>query len=284
MEKTYLIYKHTAPNGKAYIGQTCDIAKRNSHHKTGSSCRLFAKAIAKYGWDSFSHEILAEGLTLEQANIKEAEMIAMHMTRSPHGYNLKEGGLNSSHAEETKIRISRSHTGKIVPREVGRKISATKKAQPDHVKEAIKEKLRAANIGKKASDEARAKMSAAKTGVKKSPESVRKTAAAHKGKVVSQETRDKQSAARKGRPAHNKGVPMSESQKLKIRDAKKDPSQEVREKISKASKIAWEKRRESGSAKQSPEHIAKRIAARLATLERKRKEKEAAQGDLYFEP
>ena len=104
------------------------------------------------------------------------------------------------------------------------------------------------------------------------------------GRIVSQETRDKQSAARKGRPAHNKGVPMSESQKLKIRDAKKDPSQEVREKISKASKIAWEKRRESGSAKQSPEHIAKRIAARLATLERKRKEKEAAQGDLYFEP
>lgn len=273
MDKSFLIYKHTSPSGKAYIGQTKNLARRNSSHRGDSGCRLFAKAIKRYGWDSFQHEVLASGLSLEEANRLEQELIQSHGTRAPHGYNLKAGGLSSEHAEETKQRISKAHIGKVVPPEVGQKISATKRAKTQEERDAINAKLRAANVGKKASAETKAKLSAAHTGRKMSPEAIEKSAAARRGRVASAETRAKQSASRKGRPAHNKGIPMPEEQKVKVSAAKKDPSPEVRARISEAAKAAWARRKQNGTGFHSPEHRAKIGASRKA-------KKEVAQSDL----
>jgi len=70
--------------------------------------------------------------------------------------------------------------------------------------------LRAANIGRKHSDETRARMSAAQKGRKHSPESIERSASAHRGRKRSDETRAKMkkspeqcaaiSAALRGKP------------------------------------------------------------------------------------
>ena len=94
----YLVYKHTSPSGKSYIGITGDYDKRCREHKSASGsskysqCRAFHAAIRKYGWDAFTHEILYSNLTIEQANHRETQLINEYGTLAPYGYNLCTGG------------------------------------------------------------------------------------------------------------------------------------------------------------------------------------------------
>ena len=90
--KTYCIYKHTLPNQKVYIGQTCDIKRRWRASSYVGNC-LFYNAIQKYGWENITHEILEDNLTLDEANEKEKYYIALYQsTNSQYGYNLRAGG------------------------------------------------------------------------------------------------------------------------------------------------------------------------------------------------
>lgn len=78
MEYNYKVYKHTnMVNGKVYIGITMNelnvrFGKNGSNYK---ECPYFWSAIQKYGWDAFSHELLMDGLTKEEAGLKEIELI-----------------------------------------------------------------------------------------------------------------------------------------------------------------------------------------------------------------
>lgn len=137
----YLIYKHTSPSGKSYIGQTNNYNKRCNHHRSVSSnCRVFTNAIKYYGWDNFTHEILHKNLSLEEANELESICILEHNTLSPNGYNLKTGGLNSNHSQETieKMRLRAKNRSsdiidnmifrcKNMPKESRNKAALTKK-------------------------------------------------------------------------------------------------------------------------------------------------------------
>ncbi len=58
MSQIYLVYMHISPNGKSYIGQTCDYQRRCSEHKRPSKSLAFYNAVKKYGWNNFKHEIL----------------------------------------------------------------------------------------------------------------------------------------------------------------------------------------------------------------------------------
>ena len=90
--KTYCVYKHTLPNQKVYIGQTCDIKRRWHACNYTGNC-YFYNAIQKYGWENISHEILEDNLTLEEANEREKYYIALYQsTNSNYGYNLRMGG------------------------------------------------------------------------------------------------------------------------------------------------------------------------------------------------
>ena len=63
----YTVYKHTAPNGKVYIGITSHSIE-GRWRKDGSGYKLnnhFWNAIQKYGWNNFKHEILFENLMKE---------------------------------------------------------------------------------------------------------------------------------------------------------------------------------------------------------------------------
>lgn len=119
MDNSYIVYKHTAPNGKAYIGITkTSIERRANYNGSGyKACPAFYSAILKYGWESFKHEILFTGLTQEQAEKKEIELIAELRTNRPHnGYNIENGGnITGTHSEETKRKMSEAQKGRKYP-------------------------------------------------------------------------------------------------------------------------------------------------------------------------
>lgn len=157
--KNYCVYKHTFPNGKVYIGITCENPK-DRWKKDGSGYLtkkkngeyrqpLMAYAVIKYGWDSVEHEILFSGLIKEEAESKEQELIAKYKSNNrDFGYNIANGGSVNQHSEETKRKISEAQKGK--------------KRGP--TPEETKEKIRKANTGKHPSEEIRKRMSEGKKG------------------------------------------------------------------------------------------------------------------------
>jgi hypothetical protein len=81
-KRLYCIYCHTNKiNNKKYIGLTCQTPKDrwDSGHGYRSN-RYFWSAIKKYGWHNFSHEILFDGLSQEEAKLKEIELISNYST------------------------------------------------------------------------------------------------------------------------------------------------------------------------------------------------------------
>jgi group I intron endonuclease len=207
MDDTYVIYKHTSPSGKSYIGQTKDYDRRCTEHQLMGCCRAFNSAIKKYGWDNLTHEILIEGLSLDEANRWEEVLIKELNTLAPNGYNLMTGGMNSSHSDESKAKMSAAHSGIPKSEETKAKISAARLGKKRAlVSEETKAKMSEAKLGKTRaphSDESKAKMRAAKQNI--SGETRAKMSAARKGRIISDETTAKLSAARVGKKRGPRG-------------------------------------------------------------------------------
>lgn len=109
----YVVYKHTVPNGKVYIGQTKKTTSDRWKNGKGYTCHKhgwFWKAIEKYGWDNIKHEILYDDLTKELADFYEQYFIEVYKsTDKQYGYNCQTGGSrNYKYSEESKKNISES--------------------------------------------------------------------------------------------------------------------------------------------------------------------------------
>lgn len=99
-----IIYKYTSPSGKCYIGQTMFPRRRRHDHKNcakNGDNRAFYKAIRKYGWDSFSYEVLyttfEEDIKIRQDILNEKEVYYINKYDSfKNGYNMTPGGENYS--------------------------------------------------------------------------------------------------------------------------------------------------------------------------------------------
>lgn len=94
MERTYTVYMHiNKVNGKKYIGITCDKVENRWRNGKGYHNQVFGKAIEKYGWENFNHEIVATNLTQQQAEQLERSLIQEFNTQNPiYGYNITPGG------------------------------------------------------------------------------------------------------------------------------------------------------------------------------------------------
>lgn len=95
-EKTYSVYVHIFPNGKRYVGMTSatPIEKRWGSNGCRYQNQSVYKAILTYGWENVIHEVTCEGISFEDAEIKERELISQYRTTSPeHGYNISFGGI-----------------------------------------------------------------------------------------------------------------------------------------------------------------------------------------------
>ena len=146
----YLVYKHTSPSGKVYIGITKQTAASRWKNGLGyQSSPHFWSAIRKYGWDNIKHEILYDGLTKEEACEYEKSLISEYRsTEKQYGYNQKTGG----------------DVGVVFNAEVRQKISDSKREfYRLHPEE--REKISQRQTGKRFTDEARHKLSVSKTGL-----------------------------------------------------------------------------------------------------------------------
>lgn len=133
----YIIYRHTSPSGKVYIGQTCRKPEhRWNNGKNYEQCTVFFSAIQKYGWDNIKHEVLFEGLDQLNANIIEEDLIYYYKQQGI-SYNLQNGGDNKSGWHKTPEAIEKTRQYWL-----GR----------HHSPESI-EKMRQAKLGKKQSPE-----------------------------------------------------------------------------------------------------------------------------------
>ena len=86
----YVVYKHTSPNGKIYIGITSQNPEVRWQNGFGyKNNHRFFRDIVKFGWDNFDHSILHSDLAQEDAQSIEAQLIAQYHSDNPqYGYNL----------------------------------------------------------------------------------------------------------------------------------------------------------------------------------------------------
>jgi len=113
-----IIYKATCLiNNKIYIGKTIKtLHYRKYGHKHKSKYpgyNIFARALAKYGFENFKWEIICECNSIEELNTKEQYYIKLfNSTSSTIGYNMTPGGENTNtltnhpNLEEIKQKIS----------------------------------------------------------------------------------------------------------------------------------------------------------------------------------
>lgn len=229
----YCVYVHINKiNGKMYVGQTIygnDPNKRWLNGLGYKPCTLFWRAIEKYGWDNFEHEIIASNLTLEEANHFEELLIKkLNTMNSKYGYNLRSGGENNYLSEETKKKIGEANKGRVVTEEQRRKSSEIHRGK--HLSEEHKKKISDSlkgennpNYGKSMSDEQKNKISESRTG---------KYAGENHymyGKHFTEEVKEKL------RQSHL-GKKLSDSCRKKISEANKNPSEETRRKMSESRK------------------------------------------------
>ena len=179
-----------------------------NYHGSG----VIIKNIYKKRPETLKEEYIKTCYSEEQMSSDEQHYIEVFDTLWPHGYNLTKGGDGGVCCEESRKKMSESHKrllsrekhpmlGKHHSEESKKKMSNAKKGKPSH------------NKGKPMSEETKKKLSEAKKGLlsgEKNPMF---------GKHHSEETKQKIGGVHKGKPAHNKGKPMSEKQKKKLREA-----------------------------------------------------------------
>ena len=175
MNKKWILYRHTYPSDKVYIGIT---SRRNPNWRWNNgrgytACRYFYNAIIKYGWDNIRHEVLIDKLEEDTAKRLEIELIR-HYKNLGISYNITSGGegrkaplseehkkkLSSSHigkrlSKEWKDKIGKAHKGKIVSQETKDKMSAIMKSKHIKLSEERKRIISRSNKGKVISDKHR---------------------------------------------------------------------------------------------------------------------------------
>lgn len=170
-------------NGKIYIGQTIDFKNRHRTHVQQSSSKYpIDQAFNKYGSENFDAYILAENVpTIDELNKIEMEYIQSLNTliQNGKGYNMRNGGNNSTLSEISKAKLSASKKGRTLTEEHKAKISKATKGEKNPMygtvgelspnygrkhKEETKQKIREANLGKVVTDKTRQKLSESRMG------------------------------------------------------------------------------------------------------------------------
>lgn len=180
--RNYCVYIHTSPSGKKYVGQTGKkpeerwgkngvkyLNKVNGKYNHPA----FARAILKYGWENFEHEVVASNLTKSEADNLEKLFIKKLDTMSANGgYNCKEGGAGGGFSEETLKKMSESHKGIKQSEETKRKRAEKLKGENNY------------NYGKHLPEETRKKISETLKGSVITESTRRKLSNSMKGKYI----------------------------------------------------------------------------------------------------
>lgn len=196
--RTWYIYCHTAPNGKRYIGQTCQEPEKRWARGYGyKGQQHFKRAIDKYGWDNFKHVVLCTVSSKENADFLEQWFIEKWDTFNPeHGYNHTKGGggtLGYHMSDSNRKKLSQANSNREWTDKQRKQIGDT-----------LREGYASGRIAKPSmSDDARKRMSKERTGSGNpmygrhhTEEAARRIKEFHTGRKRSDETKRKISEAR----------------------------------------------------------------------------------------
>jgi group I intron endonuclease len=186
---SYKVYCHTnKTNNKRYIGITGTSVKRRWAGGAGyKTSRHFAFAIEKYGWDNFTHEVLYDGLTKEEACKIEKELIEKYKTTDDRfGYNMSTGGESGAAGvipnKETIEKRSKKLKGRVFSEETRRKLSESAKGRT--FSEETRKKMSEARKGRKLTEEQIQNLVKINTGRKMSEDAKKKISDAHEKKKI----------------------------------------------------------------------------------------------------
>lgn len=158
-------------NSKKYIGQSTNIEERWYHHKYYLNNNKhqndhLQNSWNKYGSESFVFYVLQECVVDSLDNLETYYIKFFETMNYKKGYNLESGGsANKCISEESRLKMSKSHTGKTLSEE-------------------HKEKIRKSLIGHAPANF--------------TEDGLRRLSEFNTGKIVTQETRDKISSSLKG--------------------------------------------------------------------------------------
>lgn len=182
-DRRYTVYCHLFPNGKRYVGQTCQVI---AHRFGKDGCRYQGQpqlynAIKKYGWKNVQHEVLAENLSyLEVDAVEQFYIILYKSNQEEFGYNIEGGGsFHKVCTEATKEKLRKRNLGKKLSPETCKKMSESRKGEKN------------CNYGKHFSEEVRRRMGLGQIG----------RVGSMKGKHHSAESKLKMSNSKKGKPS-----------------------------------------------------------------------------------
>lgn len=198
-------------DGKIYVGQSVSVITRRNQHlhllRGGRHPSSYLQsAFRKYGEDAFEHSIV-EACGQDLLTVREQFWMDHFRDRGLYNTVPATGSpVGYKHSPEARAKMSASQ----------------KKKAP-------------------ISEETRERMSRASTGRKQPPSFGKMLSERNRGRIVSQETRARMSAGLKGKPGPNKGVPMPDHVKERLREANlhrigRPLSAEVKSKISAALK------------------------------------------------
>lgn len=190
-----IIYRITnSVNSKVYIGQTIRtmeerIASHRYESKKNRNGLPLYYAMAKYGFDKFTFEVIDNGSSIEELNKKEESHIDKLDSLHPNGYNMDNGGNNKNTSEVTRKKMSESR----------KKFLSNKENHPNwgkHLSKETRDKIGVVHKGKTISNEQKLHFSKNYSGEN------------HPmfGKTFSIETRDKMSKSKKGKKNPNLGL------------------------------------------------------------------------------
>lgn len=114
MADSFCVYEHVFPNGKRYIGISCNAEKRWRNGKGYETQPKVARAIKKYGWDNIEHNIIVDNVTKGQAEALERYLIA-ELHTIDNGYNVAIGGesINAYYLDEYILSMIRYAENRI---------------------------------------------------------------------------------------------------------------------------------------------------------------------------
>lgn len=178
MERIRFIYCATnKANGKKYVGKWSGsmealLMRHKSSAKSGKL--VFAKAIRKYGWDSFEWDVLFSGrVNVEEVSKREVQFIEELGTYRD-GYNMTPGGEGGNtkskgwtHSKRTREKISEAKKGKSWDEVFGVERAAEMKRNHARIaasrkhSESTKKKLSANATGRKFTEDHKANISKA---------------------------------------------------------------------------------------------------------------------------
>lgn len=121
MDNLWNVYIHTnKQNGKKYIGITSQTPENRWLNGRAYDRKLkFGRAIAKYGWNGFEHEVIHKGVSEVEAKKIECDLISRFSTQDDrYGYNMTSGGdgvCGFKHTDAAKQKMSICKTGSNHP-------------------------------------------------------------------------------------------------------------------------------------------------------------------------